>query len=73
MFAPKQNTVRLESNGILMKCIYNILTLTPIGLTPDYAAGNQHRAFSRYLSITAPLSLLISLKAHGNHPKQCKL
>ena len=58
---------------ILMTCIYNILTLTPKGLTPDYAAGNQHRAFSRYLSITAPLSLLISLKAHGNHPKQCKL
>ena len=48
MFAPKQNTVRLESNGILMTYIYNILILTPKGLTPDYAAGNQHRAFSRY-------------------------
>ena len=48
MFAPKQNTVRLESDEILMTCIYNILTLTPKGLTPDNAAGNQHRAFSRY-------------------------
>ena len=48
MFAPQQNTVRLESNGILMTCIYNILILTPKGLTPDYAAGNRHRAFSRY-------------------------
>ena len=73
MFAPQQNTVRLESNGILMTCIYNILILTPKGLTPDYAAGNRHRAFFRYQSITAPLSLLISLKAHGNYPKQCKL
>ena len=42
------NTVRLESNGILMTCIYNILILTPKGLTPDYAAGNRHRAFFRY-------------------------
>ena len=40
MFAPKQNTVRLESDGILMTCIYNILTLIPKGLTPDNAAGN---------------------------------
>ena len=48
MFGPKQNTVRLESNGILMTCIYNILILTAKGLTPDYAAGNQHLAFSRY-------------------------
>ena len=48
MFAPQQNTVRLESNGILMTCIYNILILTPKGLTPDYAAGNRHRAFFRY-------------------------
>ena len=34
-----------------MTCMYNILILTPKGLTPDQAAGNQHRAFALKVSL----------------------
>ena len=52
MFAPKPDPVRLESNASAWKSY---------DMQLQYFSGNQHGAFSHYLSITASLNLLISL------------
>ena len=62
----------MQAHGILMTCSYNILILTPNGLTPDQAAGNQHLAFLsllKYHCFSQSSYFLISLEIILNNAR----